>query len=91
MTPITIIKADYAGKLSVALMFSDGTQQVVDVGSFIKSHPHPQYNKYALETNFKKFTLRSGNIIWGRNADLIFPIQALHANNLNLTCSDLHI
>ena len=27
---------------------------------------------------FRTFTLDGGNIVWGRNWDLIFPIEQLH-------------
>ena len=49
MERIYIIKAENAGNLKVCLTFSDDTQQTVDVGGFIRNHPHPQYNKYPIE------------------------------------------
>ena len=33
------------------------TIQAVDVGAFIKKHPHPQYNSYLNENKFKKFKI----------------------------------
>ena len=33
------------------------TIQTVDVGTFIKKHPHPQYNSYLNENKFKKFKI----------------------------------
>lgn len=76
---ITISSAQYVAPLSVALLFSDGTTQTVDVGNFIRKHPHPQYNSYLNEKKFKRFQLESGNIVWGKNWDLIFPIESLYA------------
>jgi hypothetical protein len=52
------------------------------VGAFIKSHPHPQYNGYLDEKKFKKFKLEMGNIVWGKNWDLIFPIEMLRSGVL---------
>ena len=46
---------------------------------FIKKHPHPQYNSYLNEKKFKKFKIEFGNIVWGKNWDLIFPIDKLYA------------
>jgi len=46
MERLYIIKAENAGNLSVSLTFSDNTVQTVDIGEFIRRHPHPQYNKY---------------------------------------------
>ena len=28
---------------------------------------------------FSHFTIDSGNVVWGKNWDLIFPIEQLHA------------
>ena len=82
METIYITKALDVGNLSVCLHFSDNTIQTVDVGDFIRRHPHPQYNKYLDPKKFSKFTIENGNIVWGKNWDLIFPIEQLHAGTL---------
>lgn len=74
---LTITAAKYVAPLSVELTFSDGAIQIVDVGSFIRKNPHPQYNSYLDEKKFKKFKLEMGNVVWGKNWDLIFPITTL--------------
>jgi hypothetical protein len=76
---LCIISAKYVAPLSVEVDFSDGTTQTVDVGAFIRKHPHPQYDSYLNEKKFKKFKIEYGNIVWGKNWDLIFPIDRLHA------------
>ena len=55
MDSIYIIKAENAGNLTVSLTFSDNTKQVIDVGDFIRRHPHPQYNKYLDPRKFSRF------------------------------------
>ena len=82
MGRLYITKATNAGNLSVNLEFSDNTCRVVDVGAFIRRHPHPQYNKYLDERKFRRFTLEDGNIVWGKNWDLIFPIELLHSGSI---------
>ena len=52
---ITISSAKYVAPLSVCLTFSDNTTKTIDVGAFIRKHPHPQYNSYLDEKKFKKF------------------------------------
>ena len=79
MERIYIIKAENAGNLTVILTFNDNTVQTVDVGDFVRRHPHPQYNKYLDARKFSRFTLENGNIVWGKNWDLIFPIEQLYA------------
>ena len=75
---LNIVSAKYVAPLSVELQFSDGTVKIVDIGSFIKAHPHPQYNSYLDEKKFKRFKIEMGNIVWGKKWDLVFPISALY-------------
>lgn len=46
MKKLQILNAVIAGDLVVRLYFNDDTIQIVDIGDFIRRHPHPQYNKY---------------------------------------------
>lgn len=70
------------GDLKVCITFDDCRQTQVDVGDFIRKHPHPQYNKYLDPKKFRRFTIENGNVVWGRNWDLIFPIEQLYAGKL---------
>ena len=78
MGRIYIIDAENLGNLTVSLTFNDNTKQTVDVGDFIRRHPHPQYNKYLDPRKFRQFAIEDGNIVWGKSWDLIFPIEQLH-------------
>lgn len=75
---LNIVTAKYVAPLSVEIEFSDGVQRTVDVGAFIRRHPHPQYNSYLEERKFRKFKIEQGNIVWGKNWDLIFPLDSLY-------------
>ena len=79
MSRLYITNAANAGNLSVNLWFSDNTMQTVNVGDFIRRHPHPQYNKYLDPRKFRQFSIEDGNVVWGKSWDLIFPIEQLHA------------
>ncbi len=86
---IYVVSADYAGGLSLNIHFSDGLERVVDFSDFFVRHPHPQHDKYIKPTNFKKFSIRYGNIIWGKHADLEFSVGALYRGNLELCCDEV--
>lgn len=88
-TYIYITSAEYNGGLSLRINFSDGTVRVVDFTGFFEKHPHPQHDKYAKPANFRKFTLRGGNVIWGKHADMEFPVGALYQGNLELCCDEV--
>lgn len=78
MGRLYITNATNVGNLSVKIQFSDNTSRVVNIGDFIRRHPHPQYNKYLDEKKFSRFSIDGGNIVWGKNWDLIFPIEQLY-------------
>ena len=78
MERLHITQATDVGNLTVCLQFSDNTTQTVDVGDFIRRHPHPQYNKYLDPKKFNSFTIEHGNVVWGKNWDLMFPVEQLH-------------
>lgn len=82
MERLSIIEAKSLGNLCIELKFSDETVQCVDIGSYILHRPHPQYNKYLEEDEFNKFVIDGGNVVWGEDWDLIFPIEQLHAGKI---------
>ena len=41
-----VVSAKYVAPLMVELHFNDGTVKTIDVGAFIRKHPHPQYNSF---------------------------------------------
>ena len=47
-----VVSAKYVAPLKVELHFNDGIIKTVDVGAFIRKHPHPQYNSYLNENKF---------------------------------------
>ena len=49
-----------------------------DLDEFIRQHPHPQYNKYHDPDLFRTFVIDDGNVVWGEDWDLIFPIENLY-------------
>ncbi len=82
MDRLYIIDAVDMGNLTVSLTFNDNTVQTVDVGEFIRKHPHPQYNKYLDAKKFRRFNIENGNIVWGKNWDLVFPVEQLYEGRI---------
>ena len=78
MRTLTVTEAKYIDQYQLRLTFSDGIVQVVDFGPFLLNHPHPQHDKYRKLANFKRFKIERGNVVWGRDWDLIFPVSQLH-------------
>lgn len=78
-----VIDAEYLAEYKIRISFSDRTQQVIDFQHFLTKHPHPQYNKYRDPAQFKKFKIERGNIVWGEDWDLIFPVEQLHTGKID--------
>ena len=79
---LTIKKSEYIDNYIIRLSFSDGTINDVDFADYFYKRPHPQYDKYRNLSKFKKYCIKNGDIYWGKNGDLIFPIENLYFNNL---------
>lgn len=82
MNAISVSKAAFLAGYKLEVGFSDNKKQVVDFGNFLNRHSHPQYNKYKKPENFKKFKIENGDIVWGKDWDMIFPIYDLYKGRI---------
>lgn len=82
MNLLQIVHIECFENLTMRLCFSDHTEKIIDIGDFITKHPHPQYNKYLEWKNFKKVAIENGNVVWGKNWDLMFPIEQLYVGKI---------
>ena len=82
MKEILVVEAIYAGDLKVELVFSDKKRNVIDFENFFKTHSHPQYNKYRNPEQFKRFKIENGNVVWGKDWDMIFPVYDLYKGKI---------
>jgi hypothetical protein len=74
---IFVERAEHAGDFSLRLGFSDGTQQIVDFGPFLRESRNPLIQAYLDPAAFARFTVRDGDLIWD-DYDLCFPIADLY-------------
>jgi hypothetical protein len=82
MKTIIVENATYVDTYKVSIEFNDKTTQIVDFGSFLVKHPHPGYDKYKDIQLFKQFKIEAGNLVWGENWDLIFPVSQLYKGRI---------
>ena len=78
---ISIKSARYIGDYAIRILFSDGTNCLVDFKPFLESSLHPSIRKYLDEAKFKQFEIRSGNLNWN-DYDLAFPLEDLYEGKL---------
>jgi len=78
MTSIRVTGAQYHDGKKVKVSFSDNTEKVIDFEPFLKHKPHQVFLFYSDIENFKSFRIENGNLVWGENWDLVFPVSELH-------------
>jgi len=81
--PLNVVSAKYKNNYIVELVFSDDSKKSVRFGSFLRKSMHPIIRSYLNENRFKKFYIDNGNIVWGKNWDLVFPIEQLHSGKIS--------
>ena len=84
MLPIVVNNAEYLHDNTLRVTFSDGYTSEVDFSGFFESNTMPYLKKYKSQQNFKKFNIEDGNVVWGKDWDLIFPIEQLYAGKIKL-------
>lgn len=80
---LEVQKATYLDGYRLSIAFSNGKNKVVDFSQFITHTDKAALTKYKDLSNFKKFKVEDGNVVWGRNWDLIFPVHELYRGKIN--------
>jgi hypothetical protein len=79
---IDVNSATYDGDYALLILFSDGMQKRVDFSPFINSIEAPYLKKYKNTDKFKDFKIEEGNVVWGKDWDLIFPVKQLYSGKI---------
>ena len=80
---LRIVSTEYMGGLSLRLTFSDGFVRILDFTEYMLAHPHPQHDPYLNPNRFREYYIDSGNLVWGEDWDMIFPVEDLYDGNLD--------
>ncbi|MDD2387794.1 MAG: DUF2442 domain-containing protein [Bacteroidales bacterium] len=81
---VEIIAAKHVRNYILELSFSDGKKINVDFGEFLNKRPHVQHDKYKSLKLFKSFRIEDGNVVWGKDWDMIFPLEQLYAGKIKI-------
>ena len=81
---IRVVSAEYLSEYKILVKFNDGTQQLVDFEPFLTSNPHPQHNDFKQYERFKEFRIEKGTLVWCEDWDMIFPVEQLHAGQIEI-------
>ncbi len=80
---IQVKNATYLDGFRLRVAFTDGKEKIVDFSKFINTNNKEALAKYKTSLHFKKFKIEQGNIVWGKNWDLIFPVQELYRGRIS--------
>lgn len=73
-----VAKASYLDGYRLRIDFTDGKRNDIDFSNFILNNNKKYLSKYKDISRFKKFKIENGNLVWGKDWDIIFPIIDLY-------------
>lgn len=76
----TVVNATYIKEYTLLVSFKDGTVKEIDFAPALEKYALGYYDKYKKIENFKRFKIENGNIVWGKDWDLIFPPKSVYKN-----------
>lgn len=82
---LSISKANYINGFKILVSFSNGKQRIIDFYLVLSKTLKGFYRKYLLPSNFRKFVVKNGNISWGDNEEVIFPVSFLYTSKKGVT------
>ena len=77
-----VISAKYLEQYKLDILFSNKKSRSVDFSNFIVNNPNPLINKFKDLRRFRHFKIENGNLVWGKDRDLIFPVSDLYKGKI---------
>jgi hypothetical protein len=81
---VKLLWAKYAGGYKVQCTFSDGHVSVTDFEPALLKYAQGDYAKWLKPANFRKFKIERGTLVWGRNWDILFPMDEIYKGHIKL-------
>jgi hypothetical protein len=78
---IEIKDSKYLGDYKLRLKFNDNSVKTVDFSAFLKKSQNPVTRKFLNKTQFKKYELKYGDLIWG-DYEMCFPVWDLYKGKI---------
>lgn len=84
MLTTEVAKPTYLESYKLSIGFTNGKEKIVGFEPFLNASPHPVFEKYKRLSGFKKFKIDMGNVVWGRDWDLIFRLMIFIKEESNI-------
>jgi ribosomal protein S4E len=82
--PLKVKKATYLDGFKVFIVFNDGKKNTVDFKEYLDTINNGFLVKYKKPSVFKNFAIENGNLVWGKDWDLIFPVTQLYKGKIKI-------
>lgn len=82
MKTICVTGAEHLHDYVIEVQFSDRTKQIIDFKPQIDKIRVLEYKKFQEIEHFKSFDIENGNLVWGEDWDLIFPVDQLYKGKI---------
>ena len=83
MTNYDIKDAKHLHDYQLEIYFSDGKIIVLDFEKAFEKYVKGFYAKYRKPSEFVKFKVDEGKLVWGKNWDVMFPNEQLYRGKIN--------
>ncbi|NCO32227.1 DUF2442 domain-containing protein [bacterium] len=77
-----VTEAELIKDFCIKITFSNGYTRTIDFYQWLSNNLKGYYKKYLEPKNFKNFKIEHGNIVWGKDWDLIFHLDDLYKGKL---------
>ena len=84
MESLLVNKATYIEGYRISVEFNDGKNKIIDFGPFLATKKELYVEEEVIISTFKKFHIEKGNLVWGKEWDLIFPIHQLYKGEIEI-------
>jgi hypothetical protein len=88
---VAVKSAKYIQDFLIATNFTNGTNKLIDFLPLFHKYVKGDNLKYFAPQNFKKFTVKNGNIYWGKNEEVIFPVSLLFDEEKDFSEETLYV
>lgn len=75
---LAVESARYLDEYRLEIQFSDGETRIVDFRASLERQQVPEYRAYLDPEKFRQFTIENGNLVWGEDWDLVYPVWKLY-------------
>ena len=76
---LSIVAASYLRNFEILILFSNNRMKVVNFKPALKKYAKGHFAEYLKKKKFMSFNIEQGNIVWGNDWDIVFPVSDIYS------------